>query len=1196
MKNIALLAILFYAVSGVSAQSCDTLRNYDLSDPLYSFTGDYGHALGHDFLGAGVNPVTAWAEPYSVPSAIEVRVIQFIPWKVHNAGGAVQFHIYEDAGGEPGASLYNQTVALSSLQELVYSTIDINPGFEVNGNFWVGFQLAYNNPQDTFAILGTFKPGGTNYTKLFANGSWQDTDDVYEINGSDPFVSAWGLDVMVSNAPDPVAAFSSNWSACLSGVFNPNASASQNVDQFDWILGDANPYTTTYATGSGVNPAIAPTQVGEDQGLYLLAYGGCRLNQIGYLVDVFDDINASFSTTSATCGLNNGVINIVNPTGGTGSYSYQLNGGGAIGAPTFSNLAPNTYNVTINSSGNGCQETYQVTVGAIPQETISVGTGPIICSGQSASITASGNGSIEWFLGGSSIGTGTNISVSPSTTTTYQAVLTDSNGCEDTDEVVVTVNALPTVSAGANVAICIGQSTTLTASGAATYAWDSGLGNGQTKTVSPTSTSTYEVTGTDGNGCQNTATVEVTVNSLPTVNAGANQEICDGGSATLTASGAVSYVWDNGPTGATQTVSPSITSVYEVTGTDGNGCQNTDQVEVEVLPVDDASFTFNNFCDAVSANGPTNIATAGGAFAFNPAPGDGATINSTTGEIGNFTTGNTYSVEYTTNGTCPSSSIQIVTVQSTDDASFTFDNICIGNNLPLAPYNIATANGIFDFNVAPIDGAIINNTTGEISNPTLGNTYEVIYTTPTGDCQASSVESVTVYTAPTVVASNDTTICNTEEITISASGADSYTWNNGLGIGVSHLISPSSTTLYTVTGTDNTTGCQNFDDVTITVNALPNVLAIASQTEICDGQSLTIDAVGAVTYEWNNNIGAGNTHTISPSVTTTYEVIGEDGNGCENSSSVTIIVKASPNLVVTNDSEICEGDNITISASGADGYVWDNGLNPIAAHIVSPNTTTTYTVTGENANGCQNQGTVTITVNEVPVVNAGDDQTVCAGEEITLIGQTSIGSLSWDQGVDDGVAFVPTATTTYTVTAENNGCTATDQVEVVINPLPSVEAGDDRTACLNHNPQSLEGIPAGGEFSGPGVDNNVFDPGTAGIGSHEITYTYTDNNGCSNTGSFTFVVDGCAAVEEVASLGVVVYPNPTTQQVMVKLDEGLNALSIQLFSVDGKLITTQTVNPGNTTYTLDLTAVATGTYVLKVNTSAEQFVKKLVVQ
>lgn len=1001
---------------------------------------------------------------------------------------------------------------------------------------------------------------------------------------------------MVSNAPDPVASFTSNFTACLSGVFNPNASGSQNVDQYSWILGDANPYTTSYNTGSGVNPSIAPTQVGNDQGLYLLAYGGCRLSSVGYLIDVFPDVQATLSTVSATCGLNNGSITVSGATGGTGYFSYSLNGINFQTQTTFNNLAPGPYKVYVNSSGNGCQETYSITVGNILQETISVGLDQTICVGQTASISASGTGNIEWFQGNTSIGTTPTISVSPTTTTVYTAVLTDANNCEDTDQVEVIVNALPTVSAGADVAICIGSSTSLTATGASTYAWDSGLGNGQTKTVSPTSTSTYQVTGTDGNGCQNTASVEVTVNSLPTVNAGIDQQICDGASATLTATGASTYVWGNGPTGASQTVSPTATTIYEVTGTDGNGCQNTDEVEVVVIPLDDPSFTFNNFCDAVSTNGPTNIATAGGSFAFNPGPGDGATINANTGEISNFTTGTTYSVEYTTNGTCPSSSVETVTIQCTDDASFDFDNLCLGNNLALVPYNIATPNGDFDFNITPLDAAKINGSTGEISNPTLGNSYEIIYTTPTGDCQASSVQTVTVYTAPTVVASNDETICNTEEAIISATGADSYTWNNGLGAGTSHQVTPNSTITYAVTGEDNTTGCLNFDEVTITVNPLPNVLALASSTEICEGQAVTRDAIGATSYIWDNNLGAGNTHTVSPTTTTTYEVAGEDANECENVSSVTITVNASPSLTVTADAEICEGDNITISASGADGYVWDNNLNPVSAHIVTPTVTTTYNVTGENANGCQDQGAVTITVNEVPVVNAGDDIEICEGEEITLTAQTSIGTISWDQGVVNGEAFTPTASGTYTATAENSGCTASDELELTINALPTVDAGDDRSACVYNEPQLLGGIPVGGDFSGPGVNNNVFDPEIAGIGSHEITYTFTDANGCSNTGTFTFVVDGCASVEEQEDFGFTVYPNPASCYVDVRIDNGLEILSIQLFTIEGKLLQTTNSLGTNNSYKVDLSNVSSGTYLIKVNASSQQMVKKIIVQ
>jgi hypothetical protein len=1196
IQKLIINITIFLISTVVFSQSCDTLRNYNLSDDLYSFTGDFGHALGHDFINTGTSQVTRWAEPYSVPSPIEVRVIQFVPWKVHDEGGSVVFHIYSDNAGEPGTSQYSQTIPLSSLQENFFSTVDINPGFTVNGDFWVGYELAYNSPQDTFAILGTHKPGGVNYTKFFADGTWQNTNDVYEINNTDPFISAWAVDVMVSNAPDPVASFTSNWSACLSGVFSPNASASQNVDQYDWILGDANPNTVTYNTGSGVSPSISPTQVGNDQGLYLLAYGGCRLSQVGYLVDVFNDVTASVTSSPASCGLNNGSIQISGASGGTGNFVYSINGVNFQTQNSFSNLAPGNYTVYVNSSGDGCQETYSVTVGNIPQELVTVGANQTICDGQTVSISASGNGSIQWFDGSTLVGSTPTLSVSPSSTTVYDAVLTDANGCEDTDQVQVTVNPLPNVSAGSNTSICNGESTTLTASGAATYLWDNSLGSGQSQTVSPTSTSTYTVIGTDANGCQNTSTVEVIVNNLPVVSAGSDQQICDGNNATLAASGAINYVWSNGPTGATQTVSPNTTTTYEVTGTDGNGCENTDEIEIDVLPLDDASFTFNNFCDAVTTNGPTNIATSGGSFAFNPIPSDGASINASTGEISGFVTGNSYSVEYTTNGVCPSSSIETLTVQSTDDASFSFDNICLGNNLALEPYNVATPNGVFDFSVPPSDGATINGVTGEVLNPTVNSVYEIQYTTPTGACQSSSVETVTVYNAPDVVASNDVTICDTDAATISATGADNYTWDNNVGAGASHQVTPSTTITYTVTGEDNATGCLNFDDVIVTVNTLPSILALASSTDICEGEAVTLDAVGGVSYDWDNGLGAGNTHSVTPTTTTTYEVIGQGANGCENSSEITINVNSTPALTITPDSEICEGENITISASGADGYTWDNGLNPVSAHIVSPTTTTTYNVTGENANGCQEQGTVTITVNELPVVNAGDDIEICEGEEITLTAQTNMGTISWNQGVVDGEAFVPTVSATYEVTADNNGCLASDELEVVVNELPSVDAGDDRTACINHEPQSLAGMPSGGDFSGAGVDNNIFDPETAGVGSHEITYTYTDPNGCINTGTFTFVVDGCASLAKEVEQGFVVYPNPASQFVEVKVDEGTEVLSVQLLTMQGKLLITSTNLSGDNEFRVNLSSIATGAYLIKVNTLSQQMIRKIIVQ
>ncbi len=332
-----------------------------------------------------------------------------------------------------------------------------------------------------------------------------------------------------------------------------------------------------------------------------------------------------------------------------------------------------------------------------------------------------------------------------------------------------------------------------------------------------------------------------------------------------------------------------------VTGIDGNNCENTDFVTVTVNQIDNATFTFNNFCEG-SPNQATNIVLPGGNFDFNPAPGDGATINATTGEITNGVVGTTYSVEYTTNGACPSSSIQTVTVQSSDDASFVFNNICIGT--PALPSGIATTGGSFDFLVTPTDGATINTSTGEILNPVAGNSYQVEYSTPSGVCQSSEVLTVSAFALPAVSASADQTICDGDTIIISANGANTYSWDNGLGGGDTHSVSPSANTTYIVVGTDGN-GCAASDVVTIDVNPTPTVGAGNDET-ICEGTSITLTATnpnGAV-ISWANGVSDG--VSFAPTNSATYQVTAVLGT-CDATDDVTITVTNAPIVSAGND-------------------------------------------------------------------------------------------------------------------------------------------------------------------------------------------------------------------------------------------------------------------------------------------------------
>ena len=205
----------------------------------------------------------------------------------------------------------------------------------------------------------------------------------------------------------------------------------------------------------------------------------------------------------------------------------------------------------------------------------------------SANTTSSGSVALNWsgpsnFSGGSS-----DVSLANATTDmsgVYTVTATTMLGdCKATatTAVAVTVNPLPEVHISGNAIICQNGSTTLTATGAESYVWSTGSSSNSI-TVTPTTSTTYSVVGTDENQCQNSASVFVTVNELPEVTISGDGHICDGETAQLTASGAQTYVWSTGSTGATINVNPDETTTYTVEGTDENDCSNTATFTVTV--------------------------------------------------------------------------------------------------------------------------------------------------------------------------------------------------------------------------------------------------------------------------------------------------------------------------------------------------------------------------------------------------------------------------------------------------------------------------------------------------------------------------------------------------------------------------------------------------------------------------------------
>ncbi len=288
-----------------------------------------------------------------------------------------------------------------------------------------------------------------------------------------------------------------------------------------------------------------------------------------------------------------------------------------------------------------------------------------------------------------------------------------------------------------------------------------------------------------------------------------------------------------------------------------------------------------------------------------------------------------------------------------------------------------TPNGGNNYTIQWYQGPVpVGNTPSITVCPTVQTTYTAIATYD--NCNYTQVvvtDNVTVNITDLILSIDPITteICegDSASITISAVGTAPYVYDWSPVSGLSGttdsvvMASPSSTTTYVVTVTDANT-CTGTINTTITVNSLPVVTADASPNPICEGESSTVSALGAQSYTWNN-LGNGSTHTVTPYVTTDYTVTGTDANGCTSSAEISLIVFEAVTAAISNPaSEICEGESVTITASGGSIYEW-NTSETTDQITVTPTTTTDYQVTVSSDDGCSATASTGVMVHCQPV-------------------------------------------------------------------------------------------------------------------------------------------------------------------------------------------------------------------------------------
>lgn len=911
--------------------------------------------------------------------------------------------------------------------------------------------------------------------------------------------------------PPPVPAFTAG-SGCVGTAvtFNNTTNPATNVG-WQWNFGNGQ-------TSTGQNPTITYGSAGNyDVTLIATDANGCA-DTITQTITINPLPVPAFNMSAVAC--QGGAVTFTNnSTSGGGTitgWQWDFGNGQTSTSqnPSVTFGSAGNYNVSLTVTNSfGCSATIVQNIGINAPPIVSAGPNQSVCLGGSVTLTASGGNTYSWSPGGQ---TTNPITVTPSSNTVYTVVATDANGCTASANVTVTVNPLPNITVTPNQSICAGQSATLTAGGGQTYNWNPTGNTTGTIVVTPGSSTSYAVTGTNANGCSNTAFTTVTVNQNPVVNL-SNVFVCSGSTTTLNAGNPGStYIWSTGattqtisvsaagtytvtvtnPSGCTavgtsiasqsgtiintlqnasfcaggsvvldagnpgynyqwstgqssQTITVSNGGTYSVTITDANGCSGILSTTVNVNPIPVANFTPNDICinQPLQFNDISSVAS-GSIVSWNWDFGDG-NVSQLQDPVHTYSSWGSYTVTLTvtSNNGCTDTVTRSFNVYPLPQANFSYNFSCVGEAIQFTDMSFTNMGNITGWNWDFGDG-----TTSTLQNPihafsTPGLQVVTLTVTTAGGCTDTRPRNIQIYPLPTLAfTTSQNSVCSGGMVTItnnstSSNGAiNSWSWDFGNGQ-TSSQANPSVT--FNTPGTYNITligvtshGCADTLSQPFTVNPLPSVNA-GSYQAVCSGLSANLTATGGTSYVWSTGATSPSI-TVTPTATTMYYVTVTDINGCVGTDSVRVTVMNRPIANAGPDVSLCTGGSVTLSGSAGNQVLWTPGAATTNSITVTPSATTTYTYTVTASNGCTRTDSVTVTVNPLPVANAGPDQMICDGSTATLSASGGV-SYQWTPG---GVAsqnnyVSPSVPTVYSVLVTDiNGCTAIDSVSVGINPVP----------------------------------------------------------------------------------------------------------------------------------------------------------------
>ncbi|PTT75265.1 MULTISPECIES: choice-of-anchor L domain-containing protein [unclassified Chryseobacterium] len=764
----------------------------------------------------------------------------------------------------------------------------------------------FNGRTVPLTATATVIPGQTYHFKMVL-ADYQDANF-----DSAVFLEAGSFDIGVQLLDPAGVTLPSSINVCDNTPQTFTASVQGVGATYQWYLG-TNPIPgATNASYTATQPGVYSVQVFlpgntcPGTASITIVGGTSPTVQNATLTSCYTQGNATFNLTSAQ-------PSISTTPGAT--FAYYVNqadavagNGNTIANPTAFSSPGQTVYVSVK---NGfCSKVAELQLIKASQITATIATpGVLTCTNSQVTLNASASvyptgSTFSWTTTNGNIVSGGN-TLNPVVNTAGTYTLTISNvyqpgnlTCTATANVTVTGDSAPPTTGltASKVLICSGESVTLTASGGATYNWVGLPGNGATQTVSPTTTTTYTVTAVGANGCVSATPATVTIQ-------------------------------------VTQPITVQNATLLKCYQTGGINYNLTEaQPQITTAP----GVTFAYYLNVADANaGNTN--TIANPASFNSAGGQTIYVLVTNGGCKNVVTLQLLSTPQTTLTINPPQQITCTTPQVTLNAS--------ASVIPAGSTIAWTATGGGNI----VSGA---NTLTPVVNAGGVYTLTVTNINQPGNLNCTYTSNVTVTqntTAPTAtVTSTALQICSGESVTLTASGGATYNWTGLTGNGNTQVVSPTSTTTYTVFAV-GANGCISATPATITIIVAPPVAVLtASQMKICAGESVTLTATGGVTYEWVGLPGNGSTQIVSPTTTTTYSVFALGGNGCKVANPTSITIQVVPAIVsALKDVNVCAGDSGILDAGSGTNYtyVWNTGAT---TQTISVSTPGTYTVTISN--------------------------------------------------------------------------------------------------------------------------------------------------------------------------------------------------------------------------------------------------------